>query len=137
MDLLQVLQNRAAKPILGRDLHASATQALRKLNWMPLAKKRTIDRCIFVYKCLNNLIIHDFGFYSLSQVHSYNTRNKDNLSFQRVKTNWGLFRTVPHCSKYWNSLDLETRNIDNFKLFRKKLFLNLILRLYVPFYCIY
>ena len=62
MDHLQVLQNRAAKMILGKELHSSATQALKELNWVTLAKKRTIDRCIFVYKCLNNLINHDFGF---------------------------------------------------------------------------
>ena len=48
--------------ILGRDLRDSATQALKDLNWLTLVKKRTIDRCIFVYKCLNNLIEFDFGF---------------------------------------------------------------------------
>ena len=122
MDFLQILQNRAAKMILGRDPFSSVTQALKDLNWMTLAKKRTMDRCIFVYKCLNNLINFDFGFYSLSQVHSYNTRYKDNLSFQSVKTNWGLFTTVPHCSKHWNSLDLETRNTSRFNLFKNRLY---------------
>ena len=62
MDTLQILQNRAAKIILGRDLRDSATQALKDLNWLTLVKKRTIDRCIFVYKCLKNLIEFDFGF---------------------------------------------------------------------------
>ena len=62
MDTLQILQNRAAKIILGRDLRDSATQALKDLNWLTLVKKRTIDRCTFVYKCLNNLIKFDFDF---------------------------------------------------------------------------
>ena len=44
MDTLQILQNRAAKIILGRDLRDSATQALKDLNWLTLVKKRTIDR---------------------------------------------------------------------------------------------
>ena len=57
MDFLQILQNRAAKTILGRDPFSSATQALKDLSWMTLAKKRTMARCIFVYKCLNNLIL--------------------------------------------------------------------------------
>ena len=108
--------------ILGRDPFSSATQALKDLSWMTLAKKRTMDSCIFVYKCLNNLISFDFGFYSLSQVHSHNTRYKDNLSFQSVKTNWGLFTTVPHCSKDWNSVDLETRNTGSFNLFKNRLY---------------
>ena len=62
MDTLQILQNRAAKIILGRDLRDSATQALKDLNWLTLVKKRTIDECIFVYICLDNLIEFDFGF---------------------------------------------------------------------------
>ena len=59
---MDTLQNRAAKIILGRDLRDSATQALKDLNWLTLLKKRTINRCIFVYKCLKNLIEFDFGF---------------------------------------------------------------------------
>ena len=120
MDFLQILQNRAAKTILGRDPSSSATQALKDISWMILAKKRTMDCFIFVYKCLNHLINFDFGFYSLSQVLSYNIIYKEYLSFQRVKTNWGLFTTVPHCSKDWSSLDLETRNTGSFILFKKQ-----------------
>ena len=44
MDTLQILQNRAAKIIFGRELRDSATQALKDLNWVTLVKKRTIDR---------------------------------------------------------------------------------------------
>ena len=46
MDTLQILQNRAAKIILGRDLRDSATQALKDLNWLTLVKKRTIDELL-------------------------------------------------------------------------------------------
>ena len=99
MDTLQILQNRAAKIILGRDLRDSATQALKDLNWLTLVKKRTIDRCIFVYKCLNNLIEFDFGFKSFKNRHYYNTRDKQNLAFELSKTNWGFFKTLPHCRK--------------------------------------
>ena len=90
MDTLQILQNRAVKIILGRDLRDSATQALKDLNWLTLVKKRTIDRYIFVYKCLNNLIEFDFGFKSFKNRHYYNTRDKQNLAFELSKTNWGF-----------------------------------------------
>ena len=99
MDTLQILQNRAAKIILGRDLRDSATQALKDLNWLTLVKKRTIDRCIFVYKCLNNLIEFDFGFKSFKNRHYYNTRDKQNLAFELSKTNWGFFKTLPQSGK--------------------------------------
>ena len=78
MDTLQILQNRAAKIILGRDLRDSATQALKDLNWLTLVKKRTIDECIFVYICLNNLIEFDFG--KDWNTIDLETRNTDNLT---------------------------------------------------------
>ena len=111
MYTLQILQNRAAKIILGRDLRDSATQALKDLNWLTLVKKRTIDRCIFVYKCLKNLIEFDFGFKSFKNRHDYNTRDKQNLAFELSKTNWGFFKTVPHCGKDWNTIDLEPETL--------------------------
>ena len=121
MDTLQILQNRAAKIIFGRELRDSATQALKDLNWVTLVKKRTTDRWIFVYKCLNNLIGFDFGFKSFKNRHDCYTRNKQNLAFELSKTNWGFFKTVPHCGKDWNTIDLETRNADNLIAFKKSI----------------
>ena len=111
MYTLQILQNSAAKIILGRDLRDSATQALKDLNWLTLVKKRTIDRRIFVYKCLNNLIEFDFGFKSFKNRDDYNTRNKQYLAFELSKTNWDFFKTVPHCGKDWNTIDLEPETL--------------------------
>ena len=44
-----------------------------------------------------------------------------NLAFELSKTNWGLFKTVPHCGKDWNTIDLETRNADNLIAFKKSI----------------
>ena len=129
MYTLQILQNRAAKIILGRDLRDSATQALKDLNWLTLVKKRTIDRCIFVYKCLNNLIEFDFGFKSFKNRDDYNTRNKQYLAFELSKTNWDFFQ---NCPTLWKGLEhhrLGTRNADNIIALRNQLlrfFLNII-----------
>ncbi|EDO31570.1 predicted protein, partial [Nematostella vectensis] len=40
MSNLQILQNKAAKIILDRPLYSSATDALVKLKWLPLEKRR-------------------------------------------------------------------------------------------------
>ena len=85
MDSLQVFQNKAAKTILNRDLYSSATQAQEDLNCLLLYKRRTIDRCFFVYKCLNNFIDHNFDFNF--STHTYNTRNKNNLIYSCSRTN--------------------------------------------------
>ena len=48
MDTLQILQNRAVKIILGRDLRDSATQALKDLNWLTLVK-RELSTDVFLF----------------------------------------------------------------------------------------
>ncbi|EDO26716.1 predicted protein, partial [Nematostella vectensis] len=56
MSNLQILQNKAAKIILDRPLYSSATDALAKLKWLPLEKRRFLRRCVYVFKCLNGLV---------------------------------------------------------------------------------
>ena len=51
MNDLQVLQNNAAKIILDRPFHSSATNALATLKWLNLEQRRFFHRCIYVYKC--------------------------------------------------------------------------------------
>ena len=53
MTQLQVLQNKAARIIL--PLRASATEALDKLKWKVLSRRRAEHCAIFMFKCLNNL----------------------------------------------------------------------------------
>ncbi|CAH3107618.1 unnamed protein product [Porites lobata] len=62
MTSLQVLQNKAAKIILDRDVCTHATHALATLKWVPLEKRRFPRRCIYVYKCLNGFDEHDMNF---------------------------------------------------------------------------
>ena len=73
---LQVLQNEAAK--IDRPLYSSASYALATLKWLPLEKRRFQQRCVHVYKCLNELINHELTLETQHQ-HNYNTRNKVNL----------------------------------------------------------
>ena len=56
MDDLQILQNKAAKVILGFSRINSSTDALQTLHWAKLHSRREQHRCIAVYKYIN-------GFY--------------------------------------------------------------------------
>ena len=60
MKNLQLLQNKAAKTVLGRPPRSSASDALRSLNLKPLSERRQLHCLISVYKCLNNGIDFDF-----------------------------------------------------------------------------
>ena len=57
---LQILQNTAARIILYRPFYSSASEALNKLSWEPLHRRRADHRRIFTYMCLNNLFAHSF-----------------------------------------------------------------------------
>ena len=56
MSILQVLQNKAAKIILDRPPHSSATDMLNSLGWFTLEQRQLYNRCLYVFKCVNNLM---------------------------------------------------------------------------------
>ncbi len=89
MNDLQILQNKAAKIILDRPLHSSATDARATLRWLDLQQRRFYHRCLYVYKCVNDLMDHSMKFLTNANVHNYRTRNSDKLRLPRVTINWG------------------------------------------------
>ena len=66
---VQVLQNKAAKIILGWPVHSSATGALRTLNWFNLSKGRLYHRYLYVFKCINGLLKSHLSLITLHDVH--------------------------------------------------------------------
>ena len=44
-----------------------------------------------------------------SDMHSYNTRNKDTLKLPKIKYNWGKQRSRYHCFKDFNELERTVR----------------------------
>ena len=82
MDSLQTLENKAAKMILDEHPRSSATDALKRLNWTTLATRRHNHRCIFVYKCINELTNFKFNLIKNENVHSYNTRRSNDLTYK-------------------------------------------------------
>ena len=120
MDELQVLQNKAAKIILDRPLQSSATEALSALKWLTLYRCRNYHRCVHIWKCVNGYTKHCPDILRCSQIHSYNTRNKDTIRLHKVKRNWGKQRTNYKAMKDWNDLDCDIRNALTLTSFRKK-----------------
>ena len=77
---LQSLHNKAAKIILDLPIGSSASEALSKLKWRTLARRRAEHRATFIFKCLNNLFSHRFNIEFNKDKHDYNTRCKNNIS---------------------------------------------------------
>ena len=57
-----------------------------------------------------------------SDIHNYNTRNKDMLSLPRVTKNWGKQRVCHQSLKDWNELERKTRNAPNIAIFKRYVF---------------
>ena len=92
MAKLRILQNKAAKLILDRPWFSSATSALHELGWKPLSNRRFYHRCLYVFKCLNNLVDYHVNFLYNRDIHNHNTRVKNKLRLPRVKRNWGEYK---------------------------------------------
>ena len=122
MNDLQVLQKKAANIILERPLYSSATDALGNLKWLNLEQRRFYHRCIYIYKCINGLMDHPMNLPTNSDIHNYNTRNKDMLRLPRVTRNWGRQTVCRHSLKDWNKLERETRNALNIATFKRNVF---------------
>ena len=93
LQLLQVLQNKAAKVILDRPLYSSASDALQTLGWKSLSERRRFHRSCMVFKSFNALIDFNFNQIRRSDLHHHNTRSGSDLIIPVYRTNWGQSRS--------------------------------------------
>jgi hypothetical protein len=95
---VQVLQNKAAKLILDKPKHSSATEALQELGLDSMYRRRRLNRLILVFKGVNGLIDCNFNFCNFKDIHLYNTRHKFILSKPLSRRSWGqhcfIFRVI-------------------------------------------
>ena len=59
---------------------------------------------------------------SQREIHSFNTRNKNNLCLPKVKRNWGKQRLEYHAVKDWNTLNEEIIHSDSIAKFKINFF---------------
>ena len=119
MDTLQVLHNKAAKLVLDRPMFSSSRDALKMLHWSTLKQRRSINRCLYVYKSLNGLNDVDNIFIRNADVHGYNTRHKSDLRPLKSSTRKGLLRSNCNFIADWNLLDVNIRNMTCLSTFKR------------------
>ena len=90
---VQLLQNMAAKIILDVPKQSSSSLALECLKWKHLKERRLFRRSPFVFKVFNKMIDFQLDNICNSQVHSYETRLRNNRVLPIWKTNWGQCRS--------------------------------------------
>ena len=120
MNDLQVQQNKAAKLILDRPKYSSATEALEELEWKHLDHRRHLHRCVFIFRCLHNIIDFNFNFRQNNDIHNHNTRQSKNLHLSAPKTNWAKQKLTYQAALDFNLLSPEIQETASILLFKKK-----------------
>ena len=123
---MQRIQNWAARMVLGRSKFDSATEALKELHWLPVAKRIDFKVACLVFKCLYRQApstlansIHRRS-YARSTRAASNSYNELNVPYTRKKTFASRSFSV-YGPELWNSLPEHLRVIEDFKCFKKGL----------------
>ena len=118
---LQILQNKAAKVLLGHPPRSSSTEALRGLDLKSLSSRRFFHRCTAIHKCLIGETDFNFEFIKNQAVHSYNTRRSNDLRLPLPRTNWGKQTFIYQAAKDWNSRPTDLKETHILSIFKSKL----------------
>ena len=119
MEKLQSFQNKFAKKIkLGK---MSSSEALKCLNWLPLAGRRLSHRCTAVENAIKGDIPQHFGSFksTLRSSHGYNTRHGYLPRLPKPKTECGKRVSYFRFTNDWMSLPVFLRKPMPCTIFKK------------------
>ena len=121
----QMIQNFAAKVVLGRRKFDSATDALRELHWLPIGQRSKFKLLTLVYKSLHNQAPKYLQ--DLLVVHKPNRATRlsaNNLNLVVPRTSRSTFASRSFSvagPRHWNSLPRDIKLSETLVTFRKKL----------------
>ena len=122
---LQKTANFAARALLGEKKNTSATQALRKMNMVPLSLKRDIHMGVFVHKLTNsNGPKETVQRYNdrIKRNHDHHTRAAAKADMTIITHNTSKFKTSTQfrALKCWNTIPTALRSISDASTFKKQ-----------------
>ena len=115
------LQKRAAKIIIPTE--SDFKSILKTLKWIDFNKRKHFFSSIFIYRCLNNLSPNICKPFFKKKSSNYSTRSQNNQELDLPFSRLSIFQKTIFYSGivFYNNLDLNIRNICNFKAFKRKL----------------
>ena len=117
--------NFAARTLLGQNRRSSATQALLKLDMMPLSEKRKVHLAVLVHKMLKGegpkKLVEDYVTL-LNRGHHYHTRaaTRKDLKTLTRKTSKFDGSTKQRAITLWNSIPESLRGIECTSTFKRE-----------------
>jgi len=108
------LQKRALRIISNSHFLCSTKPLFEKYNVLNVFDMYEKEMAIFMYKYKNDLLPRSFNgiFVNHQEIHSYNTRNKDNF---RLPIQKGLKTAFLNGPKIWNNLSNDINTANNFE----------------------
>ena len=122
---LEVVQNNAARAILGAPYRSSATVLRTQLGWVTLETRRELNTAVWVYRCLKPGVtppyLHDI-FQTIRKQHQHHTRLSDHgVLIPRAHTNMMLKSFQYRGAVVWNSLPEKVQCMTRVSAFRSAL----------------
>ena len=123
IELLQTVQNFAARILSGTRKFDHVTPILKQLQRLPIIKQLAVRDATMGFKCLNGLAPPYLRqkFKIRSEVHNCSIRNRDRLHIPLCRTSAGQRAFTFRGQKLWNSLPDEFQSITNLDLFKVKI----------------
>ena len=132
MSELQVLQNKTARLILDFPAHFSAAEALKRLGWKPLLRRRKEHHAIFMYKLINNHFCHSIPV-TFNGDFIVTTQVRDDIRKSSATGRRGHWSSVNFSADIWNGLHTSLRNAESLPAFKRGLSCSLLFTLCVFF----
>ena len=123
MNKLVILQKRAIRHICCSNYNDHTSPLFSSLNLLKLSDLILTNIASFTFKCINGKLSYNHFktfFTKNSNIHSYNTRHRDNLHSFPCRTNAALNRLRNRAANVWNSLPLYIKSSKSLNLLRKR-----------------
>ena len=119
---LQLTQNFAARILTDTRKYDHIFPIPHELGWFTVKKPLRLRDTIMIYKCLNGLTPRSLSsnLSERSKTYEYNTRNPDQLSLHKCRTEIAQRSFFDRAVASWNSLTGQTRSSKSIQCFKKK-----------------
>ena len=124
---LQLVQNFAARVVLGFRKFDHISRGRRSLGWLDVTEKILFNDLVLAFKCVNGLA-PDYlikYFVKRSAVHYRNTRGCNSFVIPRCRLSTGQRGFYYRGPREWNGLAENIKNVKEIDSFKKTLFKNM------------
>ena len=123
MNKLIILQKRAIRHVRCSKNYDHTSPLFSSLNLLKLPDLINTNIATFAFRCIHGNLSNYFKafFMENNQIHSYNTRQRDNIHSFPCRNNTALSSLRNRAVNLWNSLPLKIKSLNTVSQFRKHL----------------